>query len=204
MKTLYDMERSGNCYKVRLLLALLGEDYERVTVDLTRGEQRLESFLALNPRGEIPVLVEDGQVIWDSNAILVYLATRAADRHWFPDAALARARVAQWLAVAANEVHHGLAAARAIRLFGRAGDLTHSQALGRHALTLLDQQLARGPWLAGEAPSIADIACYPWAHRHPRHKVDLNDYKNVKRWYDSVGARPAVQKGMPTLGGINM
>ena len=190
MKTLYDMERSGNCYKVRLLLALLGEDYERVTVDLTRGEQRLESFLALNPRGEIPVLAEDGQVIWDSGAILVYLASRAADRHWFPDTALARARVAQWLAVAANEVHHGLAAARAIRLFGRAGDLAHSQALGRRALTLLDGQLARGPWLAGEAPSIADIACYPYVSLAEDGEISLAPYPNLARWCRDIESLP--------------
>lgn len=190
MKTLYDMERSGNCYKVRLLLALLGEGYERVTVDLTGGEQRLESFLALNPRGEIPVLFEDGEVIWDSGAILVYLATRAADRRWFPDAALARARVAQWLAVAANEVHHGLAAARAILLFGRAGDLAHSQVLGRHALALLDGQLARGPWLAGEAPSIADIACYPYVSLAEDGDISLAPYRNLARWCRDIESLP--------------
>lgn len=190
MKTLYDMERSGNCYKVRLLLALLGEDYERVTVDLTREEPREASFLALNPRGEIPVLVEDDQAIWDSGAILVYLATQAVDRHWFPDAALARARVTQWLAVAANEVHHGLAAARAIRLFGRTGDLAQSQAVGRCALTLLDQQLARGPWLAGEAPSIADIACYPYVSIAEEGALSLAPYQNVARWCRNIESLP--------------
>ena len=159
-------------------------------MDLTRGEQRLESFLALNPRGEIPVLVEGGEVIWDSGAILVYLATRAADRHWFPDAALARARVAQWLAVAANEVHHGLAAARAIRLFGRAGDLAQSQALGRRALTLLDQQLARGPWLAGEAPSIADIACYPYVSLAEDGEISLAPYRNLARSCRDIESLP--------------
>jgi glutathione S-transferase len=190
MKTLYDMTRSGNCYKVRLLLALLGEDYERVPVDLTRGEQRQASFLALNPRGEIPVLVEEGQVIWDSGAILVYLATRAADRHWFPDDALARARVAQWMAVAANEIHHGLAAARAIRLFGRAGDLAHSQALGRRALALLDQQLTRSRWLAGDEPSIADIACYAYVLVAEDGDIALAPYRNLARWCRDIEALP--------------
>ena len=71
-------------------------------------------------------------------------------------------------------------------------------------LASIEPYLAANDRLVGERASIADIACYPWAHRHPRHKVDISQFENVQRWYDAIGVRPAVQKGMPTLGGINM
>jgi GST-like protein len=69
---------------------------------------------------------------------------------------------------------------------------------------VIDKRLADNEYLAGDEYTIADIATLPWAHRHPRHKVDLDGFPNVKRWYDTLWDRPAVQKGMPTLGGINM
>lgn len=190
MKTLYDMELSGNCYKVRLFMALLGEAYRQVSVDLRGGENRRETFLALNPRGEVPVLVDNDQVIWDSNAILVYLASGENAANWYPDDALSRARVTQWLAVASHEIHYGLAAARAIKLFGRAGDLNHCQNLGKAALNLLDNQLGKMPWLTGDAPTIADIACYPYVHTAEDGEVPLGVHRNVVHWCKRIEQLP--------------
>ncbi|MES9931011.1 MAG: glutathione S-transferase N-terminal domain-containing protein, partial [Candidatus Thiodiazotropha sp. 6PDIVS] len=95
---LYDLDRSGNCYKVRLLLAMLDLDYERVPIDILSGETMTPSFKDLNPRGQVPVLIDDGIVIWDSMAILVYLARQYGDQSWLPEDALGEARVMQWLA----------------------------------------------------------------------------------------------------------
>ncbi|HKK13872.1 MAG TPA: glutathione S-transferase N-terminal domain-containing protein [Gammaproteobacteria bacterium] len=95
MIRLYDYERSGNCYKVRLLLALLGLPWERVPVDLRRGEERRPEFLALNPRGQVPVLTDGDWVVWDSQAILVYLARRYGGAQWLPQEARPLAEVQQ-------------------------------------------------------------------------------------------------------------
>ena len=93
---LYNLARSGNCHKVRMLLAQLGVPHELVTVDLPSGESKSPAFLKLNPRGQIPVLEDAGEIIWDSQAILVYLARSVSSETWLPTAPLAMARVMQW------------------------------------------------------------------------------------------------------------
>jgi glutathione S-transferase len=113
---LYDAELSGNAYKIRLFLALLGLDHERVPIALGAGETRTEEFRRRNPRAQIPVL-EDGEVtVFDSQAILVYLARRYAGEGWLPLEPWPMAEVMQWLAVAENELLFGLARARAVKL----------------------------------------------------------------------------------------
>lgn len=190
MKTLYDMELSGNCYKVRLLLALLGETYDRISVNLLAGDNRQAAFLSLNPRGEIPVLVEGDAVIWDSSAILVYLATNANSHSWYPSDALSRAQITQWMAVSGHEIQYGLAAARAIQLFGRSGDLEHCQTLGQRALKLLDNQLSEAAWLVGTKPTLADIACYPYVATADEGGVALAPNQNVVRWCRRIEQLP--------------
>lgn len=191
MKTLYDMERSGNCYKIRLFMSLTGEAYERIPVDLPGGENRTDSFLALNPRGEIPVLVDGDVTLWDSCAILIYLASVSAEpARWFPEDPVQRARVAQWLAVAGHEIHYGLAAARAIKQFGRAGDFALAQETGHKALALLDRQLAITPWLAGDNPTLADIACYPYVFTAGDGDIDVTPHPHVCQWMQRIESLP--------------
>jgi len=159
---LYDLTLSGNCYKARLFLSLIGQPVELVPVNLLQGEHKQPSFLAVNPRGQVPVL-EDGDIrVVDSQAILVYLARRYADEVWYPQDALIQARIVGWLSFAANEMHHGPATARVGRLFRRPIDepLTTSRAIA--ALQLVEQQLTEHAWLAETAePTIADLAVYP-------------------------------------------
>ena len=208
MKTLYDMERSGNCYKVRLLLALLGESYQRIPVNLQAGENRHPDFLALNPRGEIPVLVDGEAVIWDSSAILIYLATRNTDaQSWYPSDALSRAQITQWMAVSGQEIQYGLAVARAIQVFGRAGDLKQCQALGQRALTLLENKLSEAEWLVGNTPTLADIACYPYVATADEGGIALAPNRNVVRWCRRIeqlpGYVPMLDSGTLTASGEN-
>src|SRR5512143_2542859 len=119
---LYDLDLSGNCYKVRLLLSMLGLDYQKIPIDTRTGESQTAEFKRLNPRGQIPVLADGEVVIWDSMAILVYLARRYGNEQWLPSDALGEARVMQWLAVSENELLYGLARARAALKLGRPFD----------------------------------------------------------------------------------
>lgn len=188
--TLYDYPISGNCYKVRLLLAQLGLPYHRVTVDIKMGESLSPELQRLNPRGQIPLLVDGDEVIWDSMAILVYLARRYGDEAWLPRDALEEARVMQWLAVAGNELLFGLARARAVFLLGRAFDLEQCQRDAQIGLAALEVRLGEADWLACDHPTIADLACYPYVMLAPQGKVSLDTYPAVRGWMTRLEALP--------------
>ncbi len=200
---LYDFELSGNCYKVRLLLGMLGLDYERVPVDSSKGETQTPAFKALNPRGQIPVL-EDGDLrLWDSLAILVYLGRRYGDPHrpegpWLPSDPVGEARVMQWLALSENELLYGLARARSVLRFDRPFDLAACQAEGRAGLEVLEGHLTDRDWLEGEVATIADIACYPYAALADEAGVALGPYPAVRAWLARFAALPGYH-GMPGL-----
>jgi glutathione S-transferase len=195
---LYDRDVSGNCYKVRLFLALLGMPYEKVAVDTAAGANRTPEFLKLNPRGQIPVLDDGGKVFWDSTAILVYVARRYGGERWLPGDPEGMAEVTQWLALAQNEILFGLARARAIRLFNRPGNLEEFQKLGRRALDVLEPRLAGHDWLALDHCTIADVACYPYVGLAPQGEISLEPYAAVRRWIERVRALPGYV-GMPGL-----
>ena len=195
---LYDVARSGNCHKVRMLLAQLGLPYESVAVDLPGGESKLPPFLKLNPRGQVPVLEDAGEIIWDSQAILVYLARKQSDETWLPTAPLAMARVMQWLAVSENEILYGLARARAALLFKTPWNAAECQALGTQALALLEGHLTQREWLAASHPTIADIACYPYVALAPQADLSLGNYPAVVTWIRRIQAWPNYT-GMPGM-----
>lgn len=195
---LYDMDLSGNCYKIRLFCALLGLSYEAVPVDLSTGEHKKADFLALNPRGQVPVLDDDGILIWDSSAILVYLARKCGDDRWLPMQAQPLAEVIQWLALSENEILYGLARARAVIRFGRPWDLSACQELGRSGLGVLEGQLQHRRWLALDHPTVADIACYPYVALAPESGVALDGFPCVRQWIARVQSLPGYV-GMPGL-----
>ncbi|WP_236170924.1 glutathione S-transferase family protein [Pseudomonas pseudonitroreducens] len=188
---LHDVALSGNCYKVRLFLGLIGHKTELVPVDLQGGAHKRPAFLAINPRGQVPAL-EDGELrLGDSHAILAYLARQYGEPHWSPQDAMTQGRIANWLSYSANEVQHGLALARVILLFKRPGDLGAAQAKDRHALELLDATLADHRWLAQtEKPSIADIAVYPYVALAPEGGLEPSAYPYVQDWLARVRALP--------------
>lgn len=195
---LYDREVSGNAYKIRLFLALLDLQYETVSVNTAAGEQKQPWYLKINPRGQIPALEADGKYFWDSTAILIYLARRYGGEAWLPLDADGMAEVAQWLAMAQNEILYGLARARAILLFGRKADLNEAQAAGRNALQVLEQHLQNHEWLALGRPTIADIACYPYVALAEQGKVALDPYPAVLSWMKRIQSLPRFV-GMPGL-----
>ncbi|WML91613.1 glutathione S-transferase N-terminal domain-containing protein [Thiothrix lacustris] len=187
---LYSYPVSGNAYKVRLLLALLGLDYALVNIDLKAGENLTPEFKQLNPRAQIPVLADGDTVIWDSMAILVYLARRYGNGEWLPTDAVAEAQVMQWLALSENELLYGLARARAVLVLKRPFNLEQCQAESKAGLAVLEQQLAGSDWLASDRPTIADIACYPYVMLAPAGEISLEDYPHVPQWLARVEALP--------------
>jgi glutathione S-transferase len=179
---LYDLDRSGNCYKVRLLLSMLGRAYRRVRVDSTAGETQTAEFKRLNPRGQIPVLADGETVIWDSMAILVYLARRHGGEQWLPSDALGEARVMQWLAVSENELLYGVARARAALRLNRPFDPEQCRAEARPGLEAMERRLGEGAWLAAGHPTIADLACYPYLSLAAEAELALGPYPGIQAW----------------------
>ena len=194
---LHDFPLSGNCYKVRLFLGLIGQQAEVVHVDLPTGAQKRPEFLAINPRGQVPVLVDQDQPVADSQAILVYLARRYAPA-WLPEDALQQAHVASWLSYAANEVHQGPASARVILLFRRPGDLEGAQTKGRQVLELVNAHLADRTWLVGGQPSIADVAVYPYLAMAEEGGLSLAPYPHLQAWFARIHALPGYHE-LPRL-----
>jgi glutathione S-transferase len=190
MLKLYNFERSGNCYRARLMLGLLGLGYEKTTVDLTKGQHLTPDFLALNPKHQIPVLEDEGRVLRDSMAIIVYLAARHGSGTWYPTDPVGQGDVQQWLSFAVNETFHGLAVPRAIVNFGRRGDLVAAQAIGRESLAVLEGRLRGHPWLVLDRPTVADVACYPYVALAPMGGISLAPYPAVLDWCARFEALP--------------
>ena len=183
MLKLYDMQRSGNAYKARLMLALLGLEHAKQTVDLSKKEQMAPWYLVINPLHTVPVLDDDGLIIRDSAAVLVYLAAKHdAARTWYPADAKGMAEVQQWLAYASNEIHHKLSPARAIGLGLRPGNLAEAQEIARGALVFIDQSLKGRDWLAGGGPTIADVACYPYVALIGQAGITHDAYPAIAAW----------------------
>ena len=189
---LYNNPISGNCYKVRLLLALIGKEYEPIQIDSLKGETQQAPFLAISPRGLIPVLEDEGDVIADSMAILIYLARRYAPE-WLPSTPLEFARVMEWLAIAADELQYGAANARRIHKLGVAGDLASAQRLSIKGLKLLESHLTSHLWLADAHPTIADIACYPYVELVPEGGIELAPYPAIQQWMARIQQLPGYQ-----------
>lgn len=190
MIKLYEHELSGNCYKVKLMLSLLGLKYATVPVDLMRGEHKFSEFLRLNPLGQVPVLTDGDLVIRDSQTILVYLARRYGSEDWFPIDAESMSKVVQWLSTAANEIQNGPATARLHYLFNLKTDLGLAQQRSHGILQVMDEHLQERKWLELNCPSIADVACYPYIGLAPEGGISLEAYPNVVAWIERIRKLP--------------
>ncbi len=192
-----------NGRKVSIMLEELGLPYRVHKIDISKGEQFAPSYVALNPNGKIPTITDadgpDGKpfTLFESGAILVYLAGKCGKL--LPQDVRGRYVTLEWLMFQMGGVgpmfgqcHH----------FRRAAPEKIPYAIERYTnetrrlYGVMDRRLAESPYLAGKSYTIADIATYPWAARHEWQTVDLAEFPNVKRWYDAIGARPAVQRGM--------
>jgi glutathione S-transferase len=196
--TLYEFAPSGNCHKVRLMLGLLGLDWRSVAVDGSAREQKSAAFLALNPFGQVPVLVDGTVTVRDSQSILVYLARRYGGEQWLPADPAAMAEAIAWLSVASYEVWQGPAMVRAFHRFGRDVDLDRATALMVELFGVLEQRLATRPWLALDRPTIAAVAVYPYVALVLEGKVELAPWPAIVAWLARVRALPGYV-GMPGM-----
>jgi glutathione S-transferase len=188
---LYDYAASCNCYKVRLLLANLGRDYERVPVDIFAGQTLTDEYSRINPMRTTPVLETDDGYLPESNAILVYLASGTP---LLPDDPWSRAQVVRWLIYEQTDVVFMIGGLRFRLLVGR-WTPDHPEAARRRegaleVLRLLDDHLAEREFLVGDRYTIADIAVYGYSHRAEEAQLDLAPYSNVRAWFERVEAQP--------------
>lgn len=191
MIKLYGHEMSGNSYKARLLLELLKIEYEWVKVDLMTGEHKSPAYLALNPFGQVPLLIDGETKLADAQAILVYLARQYGGELWLPLEALPMAQVVRWLSTAAGEVRQGPENARLHYLFGATAiNIERAHQKADYILTQLDQHLSTHTWLEFEHPTIADIAVFPYVALARDGKIELDAYPNVLAWIDRVKQLP--------------
>ncbi|MEM7542831.1 MAG: glutathione S-transferase family protein [Pseudomonadota bacterium] len=196
---LYSYDESGNSYKVRLLMSFLNIDCELNDVDLMQDVQHQPEFLALNPRGEVPVLVDGDLTLRDSSAILVYLANKAGGAPWWSGTAAEQAAIMEWLAFAASWVQYGVFTARAIISFGISGngiphdfteDVTASTIRGNKSLEILNDHLSGQDWLACGRATIADVAVFPYVALAPMGNIALDPYPAVCAWIERIKALP--------------
>jgi len=186
MIKLYRHTLSGHAHRAELFLSLLGLDYTLVDVDLMNGEQKTDAFLKLNPFGQVPVLDDNGTVIYDSNAILVYLASKYDDGNWLPREPEAAAKVQQWLSLAAGPIASGPARARLITVFGAAYNVEETINNSNALLNTINSRLINRAFFLGDAPTVADVAAYSYIAHAPEGNVSLQPYPNIRAWLKRV------------------
>lgn len=193
---LYNFPRSGHAHRVELMLSLLQLPTELIFVDLAKGEHKQPAYLAINPFGQVPAIDDQGVVLGDSNAILVYLAQKYGNGRWLPADPVGAAKVQRWLSIAAGPIAFGPARARLITVFGAAYNAEEVIAYSHIWLKQIDQELAAAPYLVGSEPTIADVAAYSYIAHAPEGNVSLEDYANVRAWLARIEALPGFV-GMP-------
>jgi glutathione S-transferase len=197
---LYDHPASGNCFKVRLLLAQLDLPYQRVEVDIFGGEALEAEHRKRNAAGRVPVLeLEDGSFIAESGAILLFLSDGA---EYFPDERLERARVWQWLFFEQNQLEPSVATARVMQWRGldveRPDAYGHRTAWAKEALDSLDAHLAQNQFVLGDRYTVADMALY--GYTHVAHEVvDMSGRPAIAAWIERVESQPRFMNDLEPL-----
>ena len=193
MFKVYGDYQSGNCYKVKLMLHLLGQEYQWHPVNILNGDTETPEFLAKNPNGKVPVLeLADGTCLWESNAILNFLADSS---EFLPSEPRLRTQVLQWQFFEQYSHEPYVAVARFIQFYlgmpeDRIVELGKLQKRGYKALFVMEQQLQRTPFLVGEQYSIADIALYAYTHVAHQGGFDLSPYPGIQAWLQRVASHP--------------
>lgn len=180
---------SGNCYKIKLLLSFLEMDHEWIHIDVLKKQTHTDVFKQLNPNARIPVLeLSDGQTLWESNAILNYLAE---DTDLLPSRGMARAKTLQWQFFEQYSHEPYIAVARYIKKYlglpkERKEEFKGKQAGGHKALTVMDKHLSKQAYFVGNRLSIADVALYAYTHVAHEGDFDLSSYTNIRQWFKRI------------------
>jgi len=189
---LYDYEASANCYKVRLLLAQLGREYERVPIDIFDGDTLTDEFAALNPHRSTPVLeLADGRTLIESNAILWYLA---AGTPFLPDDPFGQAEVCRWLLYEQTDVMPMIGGLRFRLVTGRfapESEEAERRRSGAHELLgVVDRHLATHLFFAADRYTVADVAVYAYSHVAEEAGIDTSGYPSFRAWLARVAEQP--------------
>jgi len=184
---------SGNCYKIKLLLSLLNINHRWIHIDILKKDTQTQEFLSLNPNGKIPVLVlEDGRVLSESNAILGYLAEGTK---FIPIDPYIKAKMYQWMFFEQYSHEPFIAVARFINKYlglpeDRRTEYNNLQPKGHKALSIMDKVLAEHDYLTGPQLTIADIALYAYTHVADEGGFDLKLYSNIQAWCQRIQEYP--------------
>jgi GSH-dependent disulfide-bond oxidoreductase len=195
-----------NGHKVHVMLEECGLAYDAIPVNIGKGEQFRPEFLAISPNNKIPAMVDpegpDGQPIslFESGAILVYLAAKTG--RFLPADERAKYEVLQWLMFQMGGVGPMLGQAHHFRIYAPekiqyAVDRYSNEA--KRLYSVIDKRLSQSEWLGGAEYSIADIATFPWLRSWQNQGIVLEEYPHLKRWFDIISERPAVQRGVKVL-----
>jgi len=189
MFKLYEFATSGNCYKVRMALSFLELPYQRIAIDITKGESRSDKFLEINPNGRVPVLeTDEGNHLPESNAALWYLAS---DTSLLPSSKLEQAQVLQWMFFEQYSHEPFIATSRFwVSILGAEDEyksqLQEKRPKGYAALDVMEQHLSKYEYFVGGCYSIADICLYAYTHVAHEGGFDLNRYPAIKSWCKRV------------------
>ena len=193
--TLYEMAMSPNAKRARLGLLESGAPFERREVNLLIGEQKSADYKRLHPLGRVPALDDDGVVVWESGAILLYVADKFPDSGLMPRTLAERGQVYQWLTFGETSIH-GYMGPMGFQMFRRAPEKRDEQILARgrqrmpEVLATLDSQLEGKSYIIGSF-SIADCACAPWLELAPGFGIDLSPFRNLSAWMARMQERPS-------------
>lgn len=188
---LYDSAVSGNCYKVRLLFAKLGIEYERREMSVFDRSDREEVIGGLNPALRVPTLVlDDGRSLGESGAIIFHFAEGT---EYLPEDSFERARVLQWMFFEQYDIEPNIAVLRFWELAGlhrEESDIEAKKRAGHKALAAVNQHLSEREFLVGDRLTIADIAVYAYTHVAPEGGFELEGYPDLREWFTRVAAQP--------------
>ena len=199
---LYRHALSGHSHRVELFLSLLGLPFERIDIDLALGAHKQPEFLKINPFGQLPALDDNGVTVADSNAILVYLATKYADSNWLPRDPEGAAAVQQWLSVAAGQIAYGPAAARLVTVFGAKLNHEGAKTIAHNLFKLMETHLEQRKFLVSNTPTIADVAGYSYIAHAPEGDVSLQPYPHIRAWLTRIEQLPGFVSMVSTAVGL--
>jgi glutathione S-transferase len=199
---LYTTPLSGHGHRVKLFLSLLGVPFEESLIDMGAKQNRGPAYLAINPFGQVPAIEDGDVVLFDSTAILVYLAKRYGDAGWLPDDAVGAARVQRWLSLAAGQIAYGPASARLVTVFGAQLDHGNAKRIAVSLFDVIEQDFAAHPFAAGDSVTIADIAAFSYVAHAPEGGVSLAPYPHIRAWLRRIEALPGFVAMPATKAGL--
>jgi glutathione S-transferase len=187
---LYHAPPSGHCHRVKLGAALMGLPLDLCDVNALPGGRSGPAFLAINPLGQVPVLLDGGFVLRDSIAILRYLSTLSPQTRWVPKDVRSAAEIDQWFGLAAGFVFLGPNRARLIRKMGASYNWEEAQAAATRLFTFLNDHLDGRDWLVSDEVTLADVACYSYVAVAHEGDLDIAPYPNISAWCTNMRALP--------------